>query len=217
MKSFNSKAAAITTIALAAIYMIVSLATGRTAASQTPPDLSAPEAAVDVWQASALLVREKGRTAVVDTRSSDEFALYHLPGSTSAPGASAQDVLKAAGAKPVILLLAETDAKAAGIAGQIKQAAAGAQVHFLKEGVRAWYLAYEIPVPLFADKPPPSGWSESMRLAKEFFAKGDASDPAAVLAAVGNLASSGYAASQLQGKKKAPAAAKKKISGGCGG
>lgn len=215
MNRFNSKYGAIALIGLAAIYMILSLATGRSAASEAPPDLRAPEAGVDVWQATALLARNRDTLAIVDTRSTEHFELYHLPRSVSKPSAGAGDVRDAAQGKSVILLVGDSDDKASKLAGELASAK-DLQVHFLKDGVRGWYLTYEVPVPLFNDKPPPHGWLDAMATARAFVAEGKG-DPEEVIRSVGKLSTAGYTPTQLQGKKKpSGGGAKKKVSGGCG-
>lgn len=215
MNRFNNKIGAITLVGLAALYMVLSLSMGRSAASEAPPNLAPAEAAVDVWQATALLAQQP-QPVVVDVRAKDQYEQYHLTGSTSMPGASAHDILKVSQGKPAILLVADTDENASKLAGEVAALDKTTHVHFLKEGVRGWYLTYEVPTPLFNEKPPPYGWAEAMATVQAFVheGKGNASE---VVAAVGKLSTSGYMPTQLQGKKKpAAAGAKKKVSGGCG-
>lgn len=216
MNRFNEKYGAVALIALAAVYMVISLVTGRSAASEMPPDLSAPEAAVDVYQATALLAKQRDAVAVVDVRDAEQFDLYHVAGSVSKPGASAGGVIDAASGKSVVMIVASADDKAAKLAGEVEKQNPDLEVHFLKEGVRNWYLTYVVPVPLFNDKPPPHGWNEAMQTARDFVNEGKGSSEE-VVAAVGKLSSAGYAPTQLEGKKKsAGSGKKKKISGGCG-
>ncbi len=216
MTRFNNKYGAIALVGLAALYMIVSLATGRSAASEAPPNLAPAEAAVDVWQATVLMAQRGDAVAVVDVRPKEQFDLYHVPRSVSKPGASAGAVADAVRGKTAVLIVADTDANASKLAGEVATGDKAVAVHFLKEGVRAWYLAYVVPVPLFNEKPPPYGWTEAMATARAFVNDG-AGSADEVVKAVGKLSTSGYAPTQLQGQKK-PAAggAKKKIAGGCG-
>jgi rhodanese-related sulfurtransferase len=216
MNRFNNKYGAIALVGLAALYMIISLATGRSAASEPPPNLAPAEAAVDVWQGTALLAQRGDAAVVVDVRPREQFELYHVARSVSKPGASAGAVLDAVRGKAAVLIVADTDANASKLAGEIAAQDKAVAVHFLKEGVRAWYLTYVVPVPLFNEKPPPYGWTEAMAAARAFVNDG-AGSPEDVVKAVGKLSTSGYAPTQLEGKKK-PAAggAKKKIAGGCG-
>ncbi len=216
MNRFNNKYGAIALIGLAAVYMILSLATGRSAASQPPPDFSATDARVDVWQATALLAKRGDAAAIVDVRPSNHFDLYHLPRSVSKPGAGASDVISAANGKAAVLIVADTDEQASKLAGEVSQKQGDLEVRFLDQGVRAWYLTYVVPVPLFNEKPPPYGWEASMATVRSFVNEGKGSQ-GEVLQALGKLSGAGYAPTQLEGKKK-PAAGgeKKKISGGCG-
>ncbi|MFW5741249.1 MAG: rhodanese-like domain-containing protein [Myxococcota bacterium] len=216
MNRFNEKYGAVALIALAAVYMVVSLVTGHSAASEMPPDLSAPEAGVNVWQATALVAKQGDAMAVVDVRDDERYELYHLPKSVSKPGADAGQVIDAASGKKVVLIVGETNAEAAKLAGQVAAEAKDLEVHFLQDGVRNWYLTYEVPVPLFNEKPPPHGWTEAMATARAFVQEGKGS-PEQVVEAVGKLSSAGYAPTQLEGKKKkASGGKKKKITGGCG-
>lgn len=216
MNRFNNKYGAIALIGLAAIYMIVSLATGRSAASQPPPDLSAADARVDVWQATALLAKRGDAAVIVDVRPANHFALYHLPRSVSKPEAGAGDVIDAANGKAAVLIVADANDQAAKLAGEVGQKKGDLEVRFLDQGVRAWYLTYVVPVPLFNEKPPPYGWEEAMATVRGFVNEGKGSSEE-VIQAVGKLSGAGYAPTQLEGKKK-PAASgkKKKITGGCG-
>jgi len=217
MTRFNSKYGAIALVGLAAIYMVISLATGRSAASEMPPDLSAPEAGVNVWQATALFAEHGDQVAIVDVRSEEHFAMHHLRGAVSKPEADAADVLEAASGKSTVLLVASANPKASKLAGEVKNKARDLNVHFLQDGIRAWYLAYEVPVPLFNEKPPPHGWAEAMAAVRAFVHDGKG-EPQDVVQAVGKLSNAAYAPTQLQGKKKKASSKnkKKKISGGCG-
>ena len=116
--------------------MLISLVTGRSAASEMPPDLSAPEAAVDVYQATVLMAKQRDSVAIVDVRDAEQFELYHVAGAVSKPGASAGDVIDATAAKPVVLIVASTDETAAKLAGEVDRKKPELDVHFLKEGVR---------------------------------------------------------------------------------
>ena len=61
-----------------------------------------------------------------------------------------------------------------------------ADVHFLKEGIRCWYLTYVVPVPLFNEKPPPHGWTDAMATARAFVNEGKG-NPEAVVKAAGKM------------------------------
>ncbi len=198
-------------LSLATAYAGVSMVAGRSARAERPPELRADDAALDVWRAAALVVRDNA--VIVDVRSKEHFDLYHLPSSISAPGAGAKAAVAAAEGKGVLLLVAETDKDGARLVAE----GGPAKVHYVKDGVRAWYLAFEVPIPLFTDKPSPYGYDEALGTLRGWF-RGDRSDRSKALEAVGILSKSGYEPTLLQGRKPASTtSAKKKIAGGCGG
>ena len=184
MTRFNPKWGAALLIGLAALYMVVSLATRRSAASDKPPDLAALDAGLDVWKAAALLVRDGGRVAVIDVRPRERFEMYHLPGARNLPDANAAAVVSATGTAESLLLVADQDKDASLLVAEVSKQGRP-QAHFLKDGVRAWYLAFELPVPLFSDKPSPHGWEDAMAVTRAWFAHGGGGDPGDVLTALG--------------------------------
>jgi rhodanese-related sulfurtransferase len=164
--------------ALGALYMTAALATGHSAHSEAPVDLSpsAGDAALDVWKAAALALAGDG--AVVDVRPAEEFARYHVPGSRSLPGASAAQIHDLAKLEPVVVI-ASQDADAARLVREVRAAAQEPlQVHFLANGARAWYLAFELPVPVFSEVPPPHGYDHAIATVRGFLAEREASDVA---------------------------------------
>jgi hypothetical protein len=216
---FNSKWGAAVLIGLAALYLLLSLVTRRSAASDRPTDLSASDAGLDVWKAAALLVREGGKVAVVDLRPMDRFDLYHVPRSRNVARGDAADVAKLGFSGDYVLIIAEQDKDAEEVAAGLAKVDRSKHVHFLKDGVRAWYLAFELPVALFSDKPSPHGWDDAMATVRAWQAAGESRNAAEVLAALGTLSKAGYEPSMLQGRKPAApsGASRKKITGGCGG
>ncbi len=148
MNRFNDKYGAIALVGLAAVYMVVSLVTGRSATSELPPDLRAPATGVDVWQATALLLNHP-KAAGIETRSAQHFGMFHLPRSASKPGARKTDVLQAASGAEILLIVADTDTKATELSGHVSDSNKELKVDFFRDGVRAWYLTYVVPVPLF--------------------------------------------------------------------
>lgn len=97
------------------------------------------------------------------------------------------------------------------------RAAPEASIRFLTGGARAWYPAFELPVPLFSEKAPPRGYTEALAVARAFFADPTAGDAAAAVAALQTLARLDFQPSLLTQAKKPKAAKKrKKIAGGCG-
>lgn len=215
---FNTRWGAIALVGLAALYLVLSLALGRPARAERAPELRADEAGLDVWRAAALLVREQGAVTVIDVRPKERFDLYHLPAAVSAPGARARDLATMASGKKAVLLVAEADKDASALAAELRAASPQLAIHFLKDGVRSWYSALELPVALFSDKAPPHGYAEAMTIARACLSA-SCSDTAKGIEAIGVLAKSSYEPTMLQGKKPAASAggAKKKISGGCGG
>lgn len=218
---FNNKIGAGVLVGLGVLYAAIALASGHSAVAEPPPDLSADEAGLSVWKALRLRAEAPGKVAVVDVRPAERFTLYHLPGSLSAPGADAAELLAAARGKAKVLLVAQKDADAAKLVGQAKKVAGekrGKNLHFLKGGARAWYLALELPTPLFEDKAPPHGYETAMARVQTWLNDG-ADRPAdkSVIKAIGTLARLGFQPSALQGKKKPKSSGKKKkIAGGCG-
>jgi rhodanese-related sulfurtransferase len=215
MKRFDPRLGAGVLAAGAALVAALSLATGHSARAEVPPDLSArpAEAALDVWKAAALMVKEDA--FVADLRPADAYARYHLPGARSMPGASAAEVRAASGARPT-LVYAGKDEVAQGVVAALRKGGA-ARVWYLGDGARAWYLALELPVPLFSEASPPDGYPEALRAATAWFERPDPGARARAAAALQELARANYQPTLLKaGKKAAAAPGKKKISGGCG-
>ncbi len=215
MIRFDARLGAGVLVGAAALYAVLSLATGRSARAEVPPDLSAPakDLALDVWKGAALLVQEGA--LVADVRPPDAYARYHLPGARSMPGADAADVRTAAAGKPVLVYAGKDDV-AQRLAGELR--AAGARAWYLADGARAWYLAFQLPVPLFAESSPPDGYPEALRAVEAWFERPDLAGRAGAAEALQVLARVNYQPSLLKAGKKAASAggAKKKVSGGCG-
>lgn len=215
----TNRRAAVALVATAGVYLVASLATGRSARAEVPPDLAArpAELALDVWRAAAALVEAAGDAAVLDVRPAEAYARYHLPRAESLPGASAEDVARRAAGRPLVLVYAGKDELAAGIVREARRLAPERKIHFLSEGARAWYLALALPVPLFSDEPPPDGYGEALERVQAFLAHPDPAARPAALEALRLLARVGYRPNLLGAGVKAKAAgAKKKIAGGCG-
>ncbi|MFH1812492.1 MAG: rhodanese-like domain-containing protein [Pseudomonadota bacterium] len=218
MTRFNATIASGALIGLAAVYMVIALATGHSARAEPPPDLSARGAGLDVWKTLALLIDQGDQVRFIDVRPAEQFQLYHVAGSRSLPGAGASELRSVLAGAQAGVLIASSDEQAARLVGEASAGQTSPNLHFLQGGVQGWYLALELPVPLFADKEPPHGYAEAMRVLRSWL-DGDTAqvDRTRVREAVGTLATAGYDPSQLAGKKKKPAASgKKKISGGCG-
>jgi hypothetical protein len=221
MSRFNPKIAAGVAALLATAYLVASLVTGRSARSEPPADLSlgAAEAELDVWKTAAALVTASGKTLIVDRRPVEDFARYHLPGSVSEPGAGSARLLELARGDARVIVVAAKDDVARRVASEARATRKGASVYYLKDGARAWYLTFELPVPLFAESSPPSGYEQALGTVRAFFVRPQAgASTTSVVEALQRLAKLGYQPTLLKqtGKPKAAGGAKKKISGGCG-
>lgn len=218
MKGFNSRIGAALLLGLAALYAAGATATGHSAQSELPPDLTAlaADAGVDVWQAVALMADAKG-ALLVDVRSDDERSRYGLPGAFAIPDATAEKVAAKSG-YGTLMLIASTDEIAQQLAAKARSIEPDADVRFLRGGARSWYLAFEMPVAMFSTTPEPHGYSEAHATAKRFV-NGAADLRADAREAALTLAKLNYTPDLLgQGTKpKAAAGGRKKISGGCGG
>jgi len=219
MTRFNNKIGAAVLVGLGLVYMVSALVAGHSAAAVSPPDLGAPKANLDVWRALALMAGHPGRVEIIDVRRAEHFSLYHLPGAVSLPGAGADEVAARMGDKHA-LVVAQKDADAAKLVGAVKAEVGkerGAKAHFLAGGANAWYLALEVPVPLFAAKPPPFAYAKAIVAVKRWLKVRGEAGHAEAAAAAGVLSTIDYQPTQLQGKPKPKASGKKKkIAGGCG-
>jgi hypothetical protein len=215
----TSRKAAAALVGAAALYAVAALATGRSARAEVPPDLAAKpqDLALDVWKAAAAIVAGGGKVAVVDLRPTDAYARYHLPAARSLPGADGAEILGATAGAPLVLVYAGKDEVAQRAVAEAREASPGVRVHYLPEGARAWYLAFELPVPLFSDQAAPEGYGKALSLARSWLSAPGPEGQAEALEAVQALAKASYQPNLLQtGKRKAAAQGKKKISGGCG-
>jgi rhodanese-related sulfurtransferase len=219
MMRFDSRIGAGLLVGLAAVYMVASVATGRSARAEVPPDLTPPAGylALDVWKAANVVVQEPG-TALIDVRPAEAYARYHLPGAVNLPGAGPEEVRGALRGAPAAIVYAGKDDVAQTLVAAARASDAAARVHYLVDGARAWYLAFELPVPLFSDAPPPSGYAEALATVKAWLEERDPAAQGSAAAALQALVRAGYQPNLLQGARK-PAAiggGKKKLSGGCG-
>lgn len=218
MKRFNSRVGAALLLGLAAIYAVGAFATGHSAQSELPPDLTtlAADAGVDVWQAVALLADDKG-TMLIDVRGDEQRSQYALPGAFVMAGATAEKVAAKSGHGP-LLLVASSDEIAQQLAAKVKSLKPDADVRFLRGGAGSWYLAFDMPVALFSTSPEPHGYREAHATARSFV-NGAADLRSEARGAAIKLARLNYTPDLLgQGTKpKAVAGGRKKIAGGCGG
>jgi hypothetical protein len=217
MTGRGTKIGAAALVVLGLGYMIGSLASGRSARAEPPPDLSAVagDSGLDVWKATALVVEG---AALVDVRGAADYAKWHAAGALSVPGASQGAVRDLLGKHPAVIVMATKDDAAQKLVGAVRGESKAARVYYLVDGPRAWYLAFELSVPLFAESGAPRGYDEALGFIKGWLARPDAAARGAALAAVQTLAKAGYQPSLLKtgSKAKAAGAPRKKISGGCG-
>lgn len=218
MKGFDSRRGAIVLAVIGATYLVAATAMGHNARSEAPLDLrpQAAEAGLDVVKAAALLVQHPG-TAILDVRLARDFALYHLAGAENEPGASAARVVERAKAAGAVLVVAATDPEGLALVDSARQAAPGLPIHFVKDGARGFYLAFELPVPLFSEQPPPHGYHDAVATLRLFLANRAAGDQKAAASALDMVARAGYRPTLLKGSSAPKAGGgQKKISGGCG-
>lgn len=216
---FNNKVAAGVLVGLAFAHMVYALSTGHSARAETPPDLgvAAADVGLDVWKAASLMVERDASVTVVDVRPEVDFALSHVPGAVNDPGGDVDRLAGMAQAGP-LLLTAATDEEGLKLATKLRSVHGDADIYFLEGGPRAWYLAVELPVPMFNEAPPPRGYEEAVQTVRRWFhehAMGPTDD---VAEAVKTLARLNYQPTLLgkTSKPKAGGAKKKKIAGGCG-
>jgi len=217
MNRFNSRVAAAILIGLGFVHAALGLVLGRSARAEAPPDLgaAAAEAGLDAWKAAALLVETEAW--LVDVRPRDAFAAYHLPGATSLPGAGAGQLTERLGAHPVIVVYAEKDEVARRLVAEARLAAPGARIHYVVDGARAWYLAFDLPVALFAEAAPPDGYRDALRAVKGWFLYRGTRTRGTTVEALRTLARVNYQPSLLGARRKAASGGQRnKIGGGCG-
>lgn len=214
----KNRIGALTLIGLAALYLVTSLATGRSATAEPPPDLSlqAADAGIDVLRAAAATL---DGACFVDVRPAEEYQVYHIERSFHFPGAS-PDMLRSAARNGAVIVVASRDHTAQKLVGAARAADPRGKYFYLKSGVREWYLTFELPVPLFTEQPPPRGYAEARAALDQYVATRDDRLRQSARMAVFDLARMNYQPSLLgaaASKTKSAAGPRKKISGGCGG
>jgi len=218
MKGLDARVGAVVLSLLGASYFAAAAATGHSARSEAPLDLRAQahEAGLDAMKAAALLVEDKA-TLVMDTRSPRDFALYHVPGAQNEPDASPSRIAQLAKSGAPVIVVASRDDLALALVEGARQAAPGQRIHFLKDGVRAFYLTFELPVPLFSDTAAPYGYDEAVATVRLYLTERSTGDAKAAADALDRLARTAYRPTLLKGGPGPKAGgAQKKISGGCG-
>ncbi len=212
MKKPGNAIGAFVLLGLAAIYLIASLALGRSATAEPPPDLAlkAADAGIDVMKSVGATL--DGAT-FVDVRGPAEFAAYHIPGSVQV---APDDV---ATRKGTVIVVASRDAEAQKIVGAARVANPQGRYFFLKSGVRDWYTTFELPVALFNEQPPPRDYDQTLRTVRQYVVTRDPAMRDRARMALFGLARMNYQPTLLAStsKSKPAAGARKKIAGGCGG
>lgn len=219
MKRITPKAGALVLVLLSGIYCGFSLVSGHVAKAEAPPELNLPpsEAAIDVWKTVASLLSGPS-PLIVDIRDQEAFSAYHLPGSHHLPGATGKAIVHLnAGQRPVVIIAAQ-ESQAQKVVGEARSTDRTGKYYYLQGGAKAWYLTFELPLPLFSDHPLPAGYLDHLQAVKralaapeqaseqskdslEFVARA-AIQPALLAGTAGN---------------STPAGGRKKLSGGCGG
>jgi len=218
MTRFNSKIAAGVLVGLGLVYMIASVATGRSAVALNPPgtDLDGSTTGAGVWQAAGMMLDGKQTAAVIDIRTKEEFRRYHVPGSINEPGADANRIAKLS-EKGSVILVAAKDQDASALAAGARAVSGKKNVFFLTGGARAWYLALDLPVPMFSDQNMPPGYESAIAALRDYFRNPSGADREKAKRALSALARVDYSPTLL-GKAKKPASSgkkRKKIAGGC--
>lgn len=215
---FDARWGAGALLACSLTYLAVTTARGYSAVSVPPVEVAATEASVGVWEAAAALLERGPGTLVLDTRSPDLFAAFHLPGSVNLPSAGFEQLASRARGHAVVILVSDSDERAAKLVAQARSAGPpGTAWHYLGQGVRDWYLTFELPVAVFTDKSPPFGYEASLRRVRDALKAGRSR--AELLPALARMRALEYSPTLLRGKKVAATSGKKrkKITGGCGG
>jgi len=219
MTRFDTKIAAGVLAGLGLVYMVASLATGRSARAEPPPDLQVDDSqmGIDIWQAVDLLIRDRDTLEVIDIRPAGAHARYRVPGSRNEPDASSSRIAELARSKKVVVI-ASVDKKAIALTTAARTSSGQRNIFYLKGGARSFYLTFELPVPLFSDKEVPFGYDEALSLVKAHIEGQGTRDVNDVQDALAKLVRLEYEPTALKKAKKSKATAKKrkKISGGCG-
>jgi rhodanese-related sulfurtransferase len=218
---FNAKLGAAALVLGSALYMVASMVTSRSARAEIPPDLSAnpAETSLDVMKTAAALVQE-GRSVIVDVRPAGAYARFHVPGAILMPGAGPKQMRVLLRKHAPVIVYASKDELAQRLVAEVRRGDPMARIHYLADGARAWYLTFQLPVPLFTESSPPAGYADALQLVSAWFA-GPGPRPEAraqTVEALQTLTRLNYQPSLLKSDKKAAAAGggKKKIGGGCG-
>ncbi len=199
MTRFNTKIAAGVLAGLGLVYMVASLATGRSASAESPPDLGVEDSQVGIgiWQTASLLIRDKGNLEIVDIRSAKDYARYHVPGSRREPDANTSKIAELAGSKKIVIV-ASKDEQAIALVTAARSSSGRKNVFYLKGGARSFYLTFELPVPLFSDKEVPFGYEKALSVVKAHIGGQGKRDVKDVQDALATLVRLGYEPTALK-------------------
>ena len=217
MTRFDPKIGAGVAAGLSLIYLIGALTTGHQARAEAPPDLSPPDAAqgLTLWQALALRVANPERATLVDARPHERAALYVIPGAERLPGVDPAGLLVLAAEGPVVVVT-DADVAARALTRRARAQRPAADVYYLRGGARSWYLALELPVPLFAGEAAPLGYAASLNTVKLWLSDPDEVSARVVTSALENLARLNYQPTLLEtGAAPEAAPKRRRITGGC--
>ena len=219
MMNFNTKTGALVLAVLGALYMILSLSFNHTAVGEIQIDLTPQKTTpgLTVWEAAALIVKNRDSTVVVDIRDNQAFDTFNIPGSRNIPRVEKSvmgDVVKAG---DTVILVTDENQAAEELIASMKAWSEDTTAYYLKDGIRSWYLTFELPVPLFNDQKSPYGYDSALETVKDYFDTPQPGEEDNVTAALATLARLNYQPNLLGAPKKTARANKKvkKISGGC--
>jgi len=219
MTLFNAKTGAIALAAFGLIYLVASVATGRSATAHYPlvEEVDTSKLALSPWQVAERLIRSPAETRVIDVRSEEGFMRYSVPMSESIPNAEPQQ-LATMSTKTRVVVIAETNEKATTLIANARLISRNKNIFYLQDGAGGWYLKFEMPVSLFTDQAPPIGYDSALKTVEQYFTSGGQSPKKTTLDALAALIRLGYEPRDLNKKSKPKSSGKKrkKIAGGCG-
>ncbi len=217
MTRFNSKAGAGVLVGLGLICMVFTLLTGHRTSANEPDEVAVlnNNTGVNVWQAAAMITDASTPATVIDIRSGKSHGEYFIPGSLNITGLSARELVDRS-SKGTVVVVSSNGKAAEALVATAKNIDPGCPVRFLKNGVRSWYLAFEMPVPLFADAPPPIGYTDAISTVKQELKGRVGSEPRKVSEALSLLSRLNYQPSAVKNTGSPSKSKRRKISGGCG-
>lgn len=215
----NNHRAAACALLLAGLILSASLVRGHSARSTIPPDLSLRPAGgqfLPPLRAANLLLQQREDTLILDFRREDLFRLYHLPGSLSGKDLNDPGLPGRLTGRRFVLVVGNSDEEARELATAGHERFPKQRWFALQGGVRAWYLAFELPVALFRDDPTPAEYEQRLALVRHHLLQ-QTSAPPTVLDALAELARLDIRPDALYAAptRSLSGGTNKKISGGC--